>query len=62
MVRPYSKYKQSSFECKLLIGLSKYSNYIRRGLRCDIRNVKADDFIRIDRKAARLEGKIEKIE
>ena len=42
--------------------MSKYSNYIRRGLRCDIRNVEADDFIRIDRKAARLEGKIEKME
>ena len=44
------------------MGLSKYSNCIRRGLRYDIRNVKADDFIRINRKAARLEGKIEKIE
>ena len=44
------------------MGSSKYGNCIRRGLRCDIRNVKADDFIRIDRKAARLEGKIKKIE
>ena len=44
------------------MGSSKYSNYIRRGFRCDIRNVEADDFIRIDRKAAQLEGKIEKIE
>ena len=43
------------------MGLSKYSNCIRRGLRCDIRNIEADDFIRIDRKAARLEGKIKKL-
>ena len=44
------------------MGSSKYNNCICRGLRCDIRNIKADDFIRIDRKAARLEGKIEKME
>ena len=44
------------------MGSSKYGNCIRRGLRYNIRNVEADDFIRIDRKAARLEGKIEKIE
>ena len=44
------------------MGSSKYSNCIRRGLRCDIRDVEADNFIRIDRKAARLEGKIEKME
>ena len=62
MVRLYSKYKQSNSKCKLLIGSSKYNNYIRRGLHYDIRNIKADDFIRIDRKAARLEGKIKKIE
>ena len=44
------------------MGSSKYSSCIRRGLRCDARNVEADDFIRIDRKAARLEDKIEKME
>ena len=44
------------------MGSSKCGNCICRGLRYDIRNVEADDFIRIDREAARLEGKIEKIE
>ena len=44
------------------MGSFKYSNCIRRGFRYDIHNIKSDDFIRIDREAARLEGKIKKIE
>ena len=44
------------------MGSFKYGNCIRRGLRCDIRDMEANDFIRIDREAARLEGEIKKIE
>ena len=44
------------------MGSFKYSNCICRGLRYDIRDIESDNFIRIDREAARLEGKIEKIE
>ena len=44
------------------MGSSKYGNYIRQGLRYNTRNVEADDFIRIDYKAARLEDKIKKME
>ena len=44
------------------MGSSKCGNCIRRGLRCDVRDVEADDFIRINREAARLEDKIEKME
>ena len=62
MVRPYSRCQQSNSECKLLMGSSKCGNCTRRGLRCDIRDVEADDFVRIDREATRLENEIEKME
>ena len=62
MVRPCSRCRQSSSECRLLMGSSKCGNCTRRGLKCDVRDVSTEDFAKVDKEAARLDAEVERME
>ena len=58
MVFPCSRCAQQKVECRRILGAKKCGNCTRRGCKCDVQDVTAPQFERIDKERQRIKSEI----